>query len=245
MTRRALARFGVTVGVDTGSAQGMRLEVPAGSRPRACPVTIPGDWSSAAFLLCAGALAGKVRVDGLPSPNEQADSAVAGCLKASGAALDGTVLDGEVAGGGRGGWIEAGRADLSGIDVNLAHCPDLFPVLAVTLAQAEGASRLYGAPHLRSKETDRIALMAHNLRRQGAEIEELPDGLWLRGGATLRGGEVETGGDHRVLMAFAAGAARAAAPMLFPDADADEVAAVSYPGFFRDLRALGADVVKR
>lgn len=232
MTLRALAQAGVAVARDTVAPGATRFHVPLGARPRAGRVAIPGDWSSAAFFLCAGALGGDVVVEGLREAGSQADGVIVALLQAMGARLDVPSS---------GDRVSVRESELHGIDADLGSSPDLFPVLAVTLAQARGPSRLYGAPQLRGKESDRIALVARNLRRQGAEVEEAIDGLVLAGGARLSGGPVETGGDHRILMAFAVGAIRAGAPMTFADADPAAVVAVSYPGFLDQLAALRAN----
>lgn len=217
---------------------GLELRVPAGARPRAGTATIPGDWSSAAFPLCAAALAGDVTLRGLPSPASQADGRILGLLEQMGAELCRLGAPDEAA-------YQVRAAPLTGLEANLHDAPDLFPVLAVTLAHARGASRLHGAPQLRAKESDRVAVVAAGLRSQGIECAELPDGLEIAGGGRLAGGVVETAGDHRVLMAFASAACVAAAPIYFSDPDPAAVAAVSYPGFFETLQSLGLAVSER
>jgi len=234
MTLRALERAGVAV-QSRQDDRGRRLEVAPGARPRGGDIAIPGDWSSAAFLLCAGALKGSVSVTDLPPPAEQADGAIVDLLDRMGATITGPSGDRP-----SGHDWQARRAPLRGIDVDLGDCPDLFPILAVTLAHAHGPSRLYGAAHLRGKETDRIERVVRNLRRLGVAVVEAADGIDLAGDARLERGVVSSGGDHRILMAFTIGALAAAAPLRFPDAQPEQVVAVSYPRFFEDLHGLGA-----
>ncbi|MCK4515557.1 MAG: 3-phosphoshikimate 1-carboxyvinyltransferase, partial [Spirochaetaceae bacterium] len=99
--------------------------------------------------------------------------------------------------------------------------------------------RLTNVPQAREKETDRIAVMAHELAVLGARVEELPDGLVVYP-SVLSGGRVSSHGDHRVAMALAVAALRADSPVTISDA---EVAGVTYPGYFDALRDCGADVV--
>ena len=114
---------------------------------------------------------------------------------------------------------------------------DEIPVLAVAACCADGVSRVSGAEELRVKETDRLAVMARQLGAMGARIEEFADGLAISGITELRGAEVDSETDHRVAMslAVAAGIARGTTTLHRPEA-----AAVSYPGFWDDLRRLGS-----
>ena len=113
---------------------------------------------------------------------------------------------------------------------------DELPVLAA-LATYGGAIEVTGAEELRVKESDRISALVEGLRRMGADIDERPDGFHVRGGARLRGGEVDALHDHRLAMAFAIAALGASGPTIIHDAAA---AAVSYPEFFSVLESLRA-----
>ncbi|TMQ70237.1 MAG: 3-phosphoshikimate 1-carboxyvinyltransferase, partial [Candidatus Eisenbacteria bacterium] len=115
---------------------------------------------------------------------------------------------------------------------------DEVPALAMAAARARGISRICGAAELRVKETDRLASLAANLRRVGVEVEESPDGLAIRGGS-VRGGEVDAGGDHRIAMAFAVLGVAAESPITIRGA---REIVTSYPGFVAALRELGAQV---
>jgi len=114
--------------------------------------------------------------------------------------------------------------------------PDLFPALAVVAAAAKGKTRLTGAPHLRLKESDRIAAVARMLAAMGVGVRELPDGLEVEGGR-LRGAVVDPGGDHRIAMAAAVAGLAAEGTTTVLGA---ECVRVSYPAFFEHLRRLGA-----
>ena len=128
-------------------------------------------------------------------------------------------------------------ARLEGCDLDLNATPDALPILAVAGAFASGTTRLLNVPQARIKETDRIAVMAQELPKLGIAAEELPDGLVIHGGR-VRSGRVSSHGDHRIAMAFAVAGLAAEGPVEIDDA---ECAGVSYPRFFDDFAALGAD----
>jgi len=108
-------------------------------------------------------------------------------------------------------------------------------VLAATAPYTENGLEVRDAKELRVKESDRIASVATNLRKMGAEVEERPDGLRIPGRQRLHGAELDSFGDHRIAMAFAIAALRAAGETVIQGADA---AGVSYPNFFEDLKAI-------
>ncbi|HEX2022656.1 MAG TPA: 3-phosphoshikimate 1-carboxyvinyltransferase, partial [Candidatus Thermoplasmatota archaeon] len=202
------------------------FRAPGGQRLRAQRYRVPGDFSTAAFPLAAGALAGEARVDNLPTRSAQGDRAVLDHLEAFGA----TVERGE-----RHAAVRA--APLRGTSIDLRDTPDLFPVLCAVAAHAEGETVLSGAAHLRYKESDRIRLMVENLRRLGVDARERPDGAVVRGGPVRAGGPLVTEGDHRIEMAMAVCALRAEGPLAIDD---HECHAVSYPRFLDDFASLGA-----
>ena len=107
-------------------------------------------------------------------------------------------------------------------------------MLAVAAAVAEGEMTIRDASELRVKESDRLAATAAELRKLGVQVEELPDGLNVRGGR-LRGGEVESYGDHRMAMSLAVAALVASGPVLI---DGGECVDISYPTFWPDLERL-------
>lgn len=180
--------------------QGIRVEndrfrqftVPGGKSYAAFDRAIPADWSSATFFMCAAAITGgEIALPGLDVNDTQGDRAIAGVLSEMGA---------EVTPLGDGLRI-TGRA-LRGVEVDLADTPDALPALAVTACFAEGKTRLVNVAQARLKETDRISVMREELSKMGADIEELPDGLVIRG-RPLRRGAVHGHYDHRVIMALA------------------------------------------
>jgi 3-phosphoshikimate 1-carboxyvinyltransferase len=230
-TERLLPAFGVSV-----ERNGLSVSVEGGARLHAATVTVPGDASSAAFLVVAALIRpdSEVRIDRvLLNPQRIAFLDV---LRAMGGQIETGLLssDPEPI-----GWMVARSSRLTGTVVDPAVVPGLIdevPALAVAAAFAEGEFRLTGAAELRVKESDRIAALAEGLTRMGAAIEELPDGLVVRGGRPLHGASVRAQADHRIAMALAIAALGAAGETEIEEA---ECASVSFPEFY-DFLARGA-----
>jgi 3-phosphoshikimate 1-carboxyvinyltransferase len=198
---------------------------------------VPGDLSGAAFFLAAAALVpdSDLRIPGVGLNRRRGE--LLDYLRRAGLNIS---VENEC--------VEAGepRADL-----RVRHSPDLLrgalppingalaaalideiPVLAVLGSQAEGGLEISDARELRVKESDRISTLAANLRAMGADVEEKPDGLILRGGRPLRGADIVPQGDHRIAMAFAVAALSAQGETRIHEA---ECADVSFPGFWSVL----------
>ncbi len=190
---------------------------------------VPADFSSAAFPLVAGGLAGKVAVRGMDMSDPQGDRKIVDVLRKAGCEVS--------AEGDRAVCRNAGRPRAAEID--MGDIPDLFPIVAVLLSVAGGRSRLYGAPHLRFKESDRIALTERMLKTLGADIRGTDDGCIIEGVERLHGGRIEHGGDHRMMMAAAVASLVADGPVSMED---DACWNVSYPGFPEQMASLGMDV---
>jgi len=188
--------------------------------------TVPGDYSSAAFPLAAAAISGgDVTVRNLDKLSPQGDKAILDHLKAFGAKVTRTNSSVRVRG-----------AELKAVDIDVRHTPDLFPILAVVGAVAEGKTVLSGGENLREKESDRIATTVRFLQDMGATIVAKDDGCEIVGGQRLHGTSVRTEGDHRILMAAAVAALVSSSETKIDDTDSFNV---SYPGFIRDLHQLG------
>lgn len=194
---------------------------------------VPGDFSSAAFLLCAALLAGRgeVRLEGVGVNPTRAG--LLPVLERMGAAIEVNVT-GEALGEPVADLVVR-PAQLRGTEVGGGEVPSLIdeiPVLAAIAARAEGETRITGAEELRVKESDRIAVLVENLTAIGVEAHELPDGLVIRGtGRPLRG-VIRAHDDHRIAMAFGV---LGACPGNEIRVDQPDVVAVSYPGFWSDL----------
>lgn len=202
--------------------------IPGGQVLDGFEYTVPGDFSSATFFLCAAALAGsQVEILGLDMADTQGDKAVVDYLKAMGAAIE-VGSDAIV--------VSAG--ELHGVELDLNATPDALPAMAVTACFAEGTTRLCNVPQARMKETDRITVMARELKKLGARIEELEDGLVIER-SRLHGGEVDGHGDHRVVMALAVAGLMTDEPVTVSGAEA---VAVTFPEFVPLMAKLNARI---
>lgn len=191
---------------------------------------VPGDFSSAAFLLGAGAISGgPVEVLNLDPGDVQGDKRILNLLEDFGAEVSVEDNKIEVSSDGR----------LQGIDVDCSDIPDLIPVLSVLGSVAEGQTRLYNASHLRYKEVDRISALSTELNKLGVEVEELEDGLKVYGANELEGGKLNSHGDHRILMALAIAGLISEGGVIIKGS---QCMRVSYPKFAKDMEELGADV---
>jgi 3-phosphoshikimate 1-carboxyvinyltransferase len=208
------------------------VSIRGGQSLQAIRATVPGDISSAAFFLCAAALfpeSSLVLKDLGLNPTRAALLDVLGTLGARTSVLDLEEQGGELVGTVQ---LRAPQEGLSGATIAgalAAQLIDELPVLAAIAPYTRNGVRIRDARELRVKESDRIALVAQNLRRMGAEVTEVEDGLDVPGGQSLHGAEIESGGDHRIAMAFSVAALRATGESRIHGADA---ASISFPEFF-------------
>ncbi len=213
-----------------------RVSIRGGQRLRPVAFRIPGDISTAAFFLCAAALfpqSNLVLDDVLLNPTRSALLDVLSTLGARVSMLNVEDRLGELV-----GTIRLEPRPLVGARISGAQTValiDELPVLAAIAPFTEQGIEIRDAAELRVKESDRIAAVACNLRALGAEVEEFPDGLRVPGRQIMRGGEVDSFGDHRIAMAFAVAALRAQAPTVIRNADA---ARISFPEFYETLEQL-------
>jgi 3-phosphoshikimate 1-carboxyvinyltransferase len=138
------------------------------------------------------------------------------------------------------GTVTVEGGELHGIDLDAGATPDLVPTLAVLAACAGGTTHIENAEHVRYKETDRLHAITTELRKMGAEIEESQDSLTIKGGP-LNGAAVDGYDDHRIVMSLATAGLAAEGTTTISTA---ESVSISYPGFFDDLKKLGAKVEK-
>jgi 3-phosphoshikimate 1-carboxyvinyltransferase len=197
---------------------------------------VPGDLSSAAFFLCAAALfpGSQITLPGIlmnPTRARLLDILIQMGLKISVAHLE--EHHGEMVGSIEARGVAWKGGVISGADT--AALIDEIPVLAAIAPYSEEGLEVRDGKELRVKESDRIAAIAANLKKMGAEVEERPDGLRIPGRQHLRGAELDSFGDHRIAMAFAVAGLRAEGESTIHGADA---AAVSYPAFFAELEAI-------
>ena len=228
---QALRAFGAELGID-----GNQVRISGGQKLYAIDATIPGDISSAAFSLCAAALFphSQLILTGLGLNPRR--SYLLDLLAAMGARISITQLEekyGELA-----GTVQVAGAELQGATI---HSPqtelliDEIPVLAAVAPYTTNGIEIRDARELRVKESDRIAAIAANLQRMGAQLEQREDGLNIPGKQRLHGAELDSFGDHRIAMAFAVAALRAEGDTIIHGADA---AAISHPAYFETLNQL-------
>ncbi|PPD58240.1 3-phosphoshikimate 1-carboxyvinyltransferase [Dehalogenimonas etheniformans] len=187
---------------------------------------IEGDWSSASYFLGLGAIAGKVTVTGLNENSFQADKFVLNCL----GRMDARVNVEKDA-------IIVSPSPLQPLQAGLNEAIDLLPTVACLAAVAGGRSSLIGIERARLKESDRVAVVAKNLKRMGVEIIEEPDRLTI-GGGYPRGAIIDSFGDHRIAMAFAT-LATVCGDTVITGADCVNK---TYPGFWEDFKRAGGKV---
>ncbi|GAA6750774.1 3-phosphoshikimate 1-carboxyvinyltransferase [Thermus antranikianii] len=227
-TERLFRHFGLPL-----ETEGPRIRTRRAEPFPARDLTVPGDFSSAAFFLVAALLTpgSEVTVEGVGlNPTR---TGLLKVLREMGADLEWQVVEGEA--GEPVGWIRARYSPLKGVSVDPGLIPlmvDEVPVLAAAAAWAEGETYIPGLSELRVKESDRVAAIAHNLRALGVGVEEGPDWLRIQGGG-VKPGEVEPFHDHRIAMAFAVAGLPVGVRVWEP-----HWAEISYPGFFQDLKRL-------
>jgi 3-phosphoshikimate 1-carboxyvinyltransferase len=195
LTLAVMAAFGIDVQEDDGLTRNSSFAVPQGTY-LAREYRVEGDASGASYFWAAAAVTGgRVTVEGVPHGSLQGDAAFVDILKKMGCRIEQGPL----------GMTVQGPPDgnLAPVDVDMKRWPDIVPTLAVVAAFAKGVSRITNVSHLRIKETDRLRAVAAELSKMGAQVEELEDGLIIKGGLPLFGTSIKTYDDHRIAMAFA------------------------------------------
>ncbi len=235
-SERMLRAFGAQLSV--GGPGLTEVTVTPGASLRGKDVIVPGDISSAAFWLVAGAITPGADLTVQNVGLNPSRTGVLDVLEQMGARIE--LLNGREVAGEPVGDLRVTHGPLQAFTIGAELIPrlvDEIPVLALAACYAEGVSRVSGAEELRVKETDRLAVMARQLGAMGARIEEFADGLTIEGGVPLHGAEVDSETDHRVAMSLAVAAQVAHGPTQL---HRPEAAAVSYPGFWEDLERLQA-----
>ena len=192
--------------------------------------TVEGDWSGAAFLLVAGAIAGPIKVKGLQLDSTQADKAVMQALKNANAPIE-IVADGIVIGA-----SDAG-ASLTAFEFDATDCPDLFPPLVALAAVCNGTTIIKGVSRLAHKESDRGLTLQTEFAKLGIQIDLEGDIMKIKGGTQIQSATVFSQHDHRIAMASGVVALKANGPVTITEAEAINK---SYTNFFDHLLHLGA-----
>lgn len=227
MTRAAQRRFGV----ESRWQDETTLFIPGGQKYRPCDYTVEGDYSQAAFPAVLGAVQGGVTLKGLSADTLQGDAAILDILRRCGVSFRTTDAG-----------IVFEKAPLHGVDIDLADCPDLGPVLMVLGLLCEGTTTIRNAERLRIKESDRIAAMEAELRACGGVLESEGGTITIHGCADrlhAPAAPLHGHNDHRVVMSLAVLALAAGLELSIDDAEAVQK---SWPHFFEAIKPLGAEV---
>ena len=199
---------------------------PNTSVARVVHYTVEGDWSGAAFLLVAGAIAGNITVHGLDVFSTQADKAILNAIRDAGAGLS-IYTD----------HIELQPLPLKAFHFNATDCPDLFPPLVALASFCEGSSVIEGVSRLAHKESNRALTLQEEFGKMGVEIKLQDDLMIIHSPARVKGAPVHSRHDHRIAMACAVAALKAEGETRIAEADAVNK---SYPDFYSHLQKLGA-----
>jgi 3-phosphoshikimate 1-carboxyvinyltransferase len=220
MTVDLLSRFGIAVELSRNLEE---FFIKGGQRYKPTLYSVEGDWSGAAFLLTAGAIAGKVTLNNLQPGSLQPDQRILEVLRAVGAGV--TVTDNSVT-------IE--ERSLKSFIFDASDSPDLFPPLVALACHCPGKTTIHGVNRLRHKESDRALALFSEFSAIGAKIRVDGDVMEIEG-RRMRGGVLDSFGDHRIAMAGAVAALNTEEGVMI---SGWECVSKSYPGFFRDLEFL-------
>ncbi|WP_446897796.1 3-phosphoshikimate 1-carboxyvinyltransferase [Clostridium sp. LBM24168] len=224
MTLKVLKKFGINI----ENMDYKKFIIPGNQSYKSGNYIVEGDFSQAAFLLAIGVLGNGVVCEGLDISSSQGDKVILDFLKRMGAIIE--VNDGN---------IISKASEIRGITVDASQCPDLVPSLAALASVSSGTTRIVNAGRLRIKESDRLAAISSQLNKIGADVEEKPDGLVIKGRQMLQGGEVRSFNDHRIAMALAQISSRCKNNLIIHGSDC---VSKSYPGFWDDFRILGGNI---
>jgi 3-phosphoshikimate 1-carboxyvinyltransferase len=224
-TEIALAEFGARIKTAPNT-----IEVEGGHALRGKELSVPGDLSSAAFLIAAALSLpnSQLRLTGIGlNPTRSGYISLLEDMQARVTVSQMSAPNGEPIGD-----ILVESSEIAGMEIGGSWIPNIIdeiPILAILGIRSKNGIRIRDAAELRAKESDRIKAVASNLRALGGRIEEYPDGFFVPGGQTLKGGVVDSFGDHRIAMAFAVAALFAEGPVVIRDPACVDI---SFPGFF-------------
>ncbi|MFA5629633.1 MAG: 3-phosphoshikimate 1-carboxyvinyltransferase [Dehalococcoidales bacterium] len=186
MTIDCLREFGINLDV----SESFRFFSADYQKYKPASYTVEGDWSSASYLLAAGAIAGETETTGLKTDSLQGDRVIINLLQEMGAKISA-----------KGDSITVKRADLKPIKADLSDCIDLLPTISVVAALADGQSMFYGIRRARLKESNRVSAVREGLERMQVAVTEEEDTFIINGGSP-KGAVIDSFGDHRIAMAF-------------------------------------------
>ena len=231
MVENAVSKPYLDMTIDLASKFGVNIQhndykefyVEGGQKYEATDLIIEGDWSAAAMLLVAGAIAGEITLTNISMLSKQADVAICDALVRAGASVTSEPNS-----------ITVEHRDLVAFEFDATQCPDLFPALAALAAAAEGESIIYGTHRLEHKESNRAETIVAEYRKLGIDVRLVGDAMCIKGGE-IHSAECESHHDHRIAMSLAVSALRSDDSITIHDA---ECVAKSFPDFFAVLESL-------
>ncbi|HEY4674723.1 MAG TPA: 3-phosphoshikimate 1-carboxyvinyltransferase [Candidatus Bathyarchaeia archaeon] len=227
MTEEILEKHGAKVFVSKDFRQ---LRIPSGQKYSPYSHEVPGDFSSAAFLLAAAAItSSKIRVKNLNCRTAQGDKAIVDILEKMGAKVKAADA-----------FVEVEGKQLNAVAIDARDIPDLVPVCAVLACYSKGTSRICNAKRLIHKESNRLLTLYVELKKMGADIAVDKDSLTIKGLCPMHGAVIDPHNDHRIAMACTVAALGASGETKIQNSECVEK---SYPTFFEDLRSLGVEAV--
>ncbi len=237
ITDEIMKKFGISFQVDLNSENFLRYTIPTDQKYQGQIVKIPGDYSSAAFIIATAALnpyPSEVVISNLDPNSMQGDKALIKILQQMNADIKVDEHSQSVV-------IKGGKF-LDGTKIDCKDTPDLFPILCVIGLFSNNNTILYNLQHVRTKESDRVSIMIRELQKMGAIIDSIEDNnaILIEGPQQIRGIKILHEDDHRIAMALTVAAlyARSESTTVKP-----EIVNDSYPDFFKDLKLLGADII--
>ena len=223
MTISTARSFGVEIMYKEGDYSEFFIE--GGQRYTPADLTIEGDWSGAATMLVAGAIAGEITVRNISTLSKQADTAICNALERAGA---GIIIEHDS--------ITVSKRPLKAFSFDATHCPDLFPALAALAAAAEGESIITGTNRLMHKESDRAETIRQEYEKLGIEVDISQENVMKIRGGKIEPATVFSHNDHRIAMSLAVSALRCkTGKVTIENAECVEK---SYPAFFEDLESV-------
>jgi 3-phosphoshikimate 1-carboxyvinyltransferase len=217
-------------GVDVENVKYEKFLFSNGSAFKPTTYSVEGDWSGGAFLLVAGAIAGKVNVNGLSTRSTQADKQIMQALKDCGAQVSATEDS-----------IEIAPGSLRAFDFDATDCPDLFPPLVSLGAYCEGITHIKGVKRLAHKESNRGVTLQEEFAKMNVRVDLDRDMMHIHGGAEVKGADVHSRHDHRIAMACAVAALSAKGNTFIEEADAIDK---SFPDFYDKLKRAGGVITE-
>jgi 3-phosphoshikimate 1-carboxyvinyltransferase len=231
ITIAVLDKFGIKIEKMENIENGLtKFFIKGNQKYKPCSYTVEGDCSSASYFIAVGVLMNSdIVINNIFKNSKQGDREIVNIVKKMGA----PIIEEEDK------IIIKGPYKLKGIDIDVKDTPDLVPTIAVLGCFAEGTTTIYNGEHVRLKECDRLMACAKELTKMGAKITEKPDGLIIEGVGKLKGAEMETYHDHRLVMAFTVAGMMAEGKTIIKGEDAVKI---SFPNFVEVIKSIGANI---